>query len=146
MRRPVCRVADHHRRAGKAGTAAGRIWQALHDGAATGNHGQPCTGAIADSDQLFGRTPRRLRPWEQYAEMWEQDATAMYDYAASAAARTRHHLPPAARRNKAGLPAQAEVSRATANAGAPTALAGKPPGRNRNTLLPISARLFLRRA
>ncbi len=71
---------------------------------------------------FFGQNTAAIAALEtQYAEMWEQDATAMYDYAAtSAAARTlTPFTSPQQDTNSAGLPAQsAEVSRATANAGA----------------------------
>lgn len=71
---------------------------------------------------FFGQNTAAIAALEtQYAEMWEQDATAMYDYAAtSAAARTlTPFTSPQQDTNSAGLPAQSsEVSRATANAGA----------------------------
>lgn len=93
---------------------------------------------------FFGQNTAAIAALEtQYAEMWEQDATAMYDYAAtSAAARTltpftspaRHQLSRSAGAKRRSQPRDRQRRRRRRQ------LAGKPPGRNRNTAAADRAR------
>ena len=59
------------------------------DGAAAGDRRQPQPAGGAGGDELLGEnTPAIAATEAQYAEMWAQDAVAMYGYAGSSAAAT----------------------------------------------------------
>ena len=86
-------VAEHHCGAGRAdrGTGRGRCGglrgRVRGHGAPAGDRGEPCPADGPCRDQLLGQnTPAIAATEAQYAEMWAQDAAAMYGYAGSSAA------------------------------------------------------------
>ena len=96
--------------AGQARAAASRLRGGVrHDGATGGHRGQPGSVDGADRDELLGQnTPAIMATEVHYAQMWAQDAAAMYGYAAGSAvaATLAPFTPPKSTTNPAGLAGQ----------------------------------------
>jgi PPE-repeat protein len=83
--------------------------------------------ALIATNVLGQNTPAIAATQTQYAEMWAQDAAAMYGYAGSSASATTltPFTPPAPTTNPGGLAGQAAaVAQATGTSAVPTALQG----------------------
>jgi PPE-repeat protein len=83
--------------------------------------------ALIATNVLGQNTPAIAATETQYAEMWAEDAAAMYGYAASSASATTltPFTPPAPTTNQGGLASQAAaVAQATGTSAVPTALQG----------------------
>jgi PPE-repeat protein len=83
--------------------------------------------ALIATNVLGQNTPAIAATQTQYAEMWAQDAAAMYGYAGSSASATTltPFTPPASTTNPGGLAGQAAaVAQATGTSAVPTALEG----------------------
>ena len=103
--RPLCGVAQRYRRAGRAGSQPGQAAAAAYQSAfamtvppalITANRTQ-LASLIATN--VFGQNTSAIAANEaQYGEMWAQDASAMYSYAANSAAAARSRRSPRRRR------------------------------------------------
>ena len=92
-RRTICVVDECHRRASRTGRrpsqSSGQFLRncVRSDGATTSHRRQPRIVGIAGRHQRLGQnTPAIATTEAHYAEMWAQDAAAMYGYAGSSAA------------------------------------------------------------
>ena len=112
-------MAERHRRAGRGNGRASQIrgrrlpGGVCVDGAAADRRRQPQSADDADGDEPVRPKPQAIAANEaQYAEMWAQDAAAMYGYAASSASATSltPFTPPQQNTNPGGSTAQAAAA------------------------------------
>ena len=116
-------AAQCEQAAAQATAAAGLRNGVRDDGSAAADRGQPRSTHGVDRDQHFGQnTPAIMATEAEYSEMWAQDATAMYNYAASSASASTFSTfgSPPQMTNPGGLAGQAGAVAQTAGTKAQT--------------------------